>query len=160
LTFFVIADGTAFIYLFVEALVDGYAYDHFDLYAYLTMVISISYFLTARSFEGTWNKELVKVLYFFGSFGFLSAAFSQVFDSVFWSLAYFIVTIGGVYLSIYLKSRLILAMSTFFLIIHVGYITGKYFADSLGWPISLIFLGFLFIGLGYGSVNIGKKYIN
>jgi len=58
-----------------------------------------------------------------------------------------------------MRSRSILVMSTLFLIAHVSYITGEYFADSLGWPISLVILGFVFIGLGYVSISVNKKYI-
>ena len=159
LTFFAIANGTAFVYLVVEAIVDGPFYGHEDLYAYLTMVIGASYLLLGHSFRDGWNKKLIEVLYFFGITGFLGAAFSQVFDSVPWQMFYFLIVIGGLFLAVYMKNRSILVMSTLFLIAHVSYITSEYFADSLGWPISLVILGFVFIGLGYVSVNINKKYI-
>lgn len=159
LTFFAIANGTAFVYLLVEAIVDGPFYRHEDLYAYLTMVIGASYLLLAHAFRDGWNKKLIGVLYFFGITGFLGAAFSQVFDSVPWQMLYFLIVIGGLFLAVYVRNRSILVMSTLFLIAHVSYITSEYFADSLGWPISLVILGFVFIGLGYVSININKKYI-
>lgn len=159
LTFFAIANGTAFVYLVVSAIVDSPVYRHGDLYAYLTMVIGASYLLLARAFRDGRNKKLIGALYFFGITGFLGAAFSQVFDSVPWQMLYFLIVIGGLFLAVYVRNRSILVMSTLFLIAHVSYITGEYFADSLGWPISLVILGFVFIGLGYISVNINKKYI-
>ena len=159
LTFFAIANGTAFIYLLVEAIVEGPYYKHEDLYAYLTIVIGASYLLLAHAFRDGWNKQLIGALYFFGITGFLGAAFSQVFDSVPWQLLYFLIVLGGLFLSVYMKSRSILVMSTLFLIAHVSYITSEYFANSLGWPISLVILGFVFIGLGYASLAINKKYI-
>ena len=58
-----------------------------------------------------------------------------------------------------MKSKALLLTSTIFLIVHFVYITGRYFADSLGWPISLIVLGLIIIGLGYGSVEVNKKYL-
>ncbi|MCL9971917.1 MAG: DUF2157 domain-containing protein [Candidatus Pacebacteria bacterium] len=159
LTFFSIANGTAFVYLLVAAIIDGPTYFYEDLFTYLTMAMGASYLLLAHSFRGGWNNRLVGFLYFFGSIGFLGAAFSQVFDSVGWQLLYFAIVFGGLALSVYMRSRSILVLSTLFLIAHVSYITGEYFADSLGWPISLVILGFIFIGLGYISVNINKKYI-
>lgn len=159
LTFFAIANGTAFIYLLVEAIVGGPYYRHRDLYAYLTMVVGASYLLFAHAFRDGWNKELIGALYLFGITGFLGAAFSQVFDSVPWQLLYFLIVLGGLFLSVYMRSRSILVMSTLFLITHVSYITREYFANSLGWPISLVILGFVFIGLGYTSLTINKKYI-
>lgn len=159
LTFFAIANGTIFTYLLVESMIDGPSYAHGDLYAYLTMVVGASYLLLAHAFREGWNSELVSVLSFFGSIGLLGAAFSRVFDSVGWQMLYFLVVIGGVFLSVKMKSRGVLIISTLFLIAHVAYITSEYFADSLGWPLALMFLGFVFIGLGYSSVRINKKYI-
>jgi hypothetical protein len=159
LTFFAIANGTAFIFIFVEAMVDGSFYEHGDLYAYLTMVTGASYLLLAHSFRSGWNKILLGALYLFGSGAFLGATFSRVDGSVPWQLAYFPIVLGGLFLSIYMRSRSILIMSTGFLIAHVTFITGEYFADSMGWPISLVILGLVFIGLGYASITINKKFI-
>lgn len=159
LTFFAIANGTAFIYLLVESLIEGPFYKHNDIYAYLTMAIGASYLFLSHAFESSWNKKLIGALYFFGITGILAAAFSQVFDSIPWQIAYVLIVLGGLFLSVYMKSRVILVMSTIFLIAYVSYITGEYFANSLGWPISLVILGFVFIGLGYSSLTINKKYI-
>lgn len=159
LTFFAIGNATVFIYLLVQSIIDESFYMHGDLYAYLTMVIGASYIFLALSFRHGWNKPLVGVLCFFGSAGFLGAAFSRVFDSDPWRMGYFLLVVGGLFLSAYLRSQAILVVSTFFLLAHVSYITSKYFADSIGWPISLVILGFVFIGLGFMSINIGKKYI-
>lgn len=162
LTFFAIANGTATVYLVLNAVVGGPFEGWFgikDIYQYTTMAMGASYLLLAHAFRDGWNKKLIGVLYFFGITGFLGAAFSQVFDSVPWQMLYFILVIGGLALSVYMRSRSILVMSTLFLIAHVSYITSEYFANSLGWPISLVILGFVFIGLGYVSISINKKYI-
>ncbi len=159
LTLFAFANGTAFIYLLVNALIGDDFYNHGDLYAYLTMVIGASYVLFGYAFKNTWNAKLSESLYTLGSLGILGAAYSQVFDSGVWRMMYFFVVLGGIYLSVYIKNRNVLILSTIFLVAHVSYITSKYFADSLGWPLSLILLGMIFIGLGYASININKKYI-
>ncbi len=159
LTFFAIANGTTFIYILIEAIMDGPSYMHGDLYAYLTMAMGISYLLLAHVFRKGWNKGLVSVLSFLGTAGFFGAAFTRVFDSLGWELLFFLLVFGGIFLSIYMKSRLILIVSTLFLLIHIVYITNEHFADSFGWPISLVILGFIFIGLGYASISIGRKYI-
>jgi len=160
LTFFTIANGTAFIYLLFGAIINDLLYrQQEDLYAYLTMIIGVSYLLLGYTFRNGWNKKLIEVLYFLGIIGVLGAAFSQVFDSAFWESLYLFIVLGGLFLSVYMKSRIILVMSTLFLVAYISYITSEYFADSLGWPISLIILGFIFIGLGYASITINKKYI-
>ncbi|PJE50919.1 MAG: hypothetical protein COV29_01405 [Candidatus Yanofskybacteria bacterium CG10_big_fil_rev_8_21_14_0_10_36_16] len=167
LTFFSIANGTAFVYLLVEAITKNSYIDRENLYAYLTMVIGGSYIFLAYSFSKNWNKYLVGILCLVGSFAFLSSAFSRVLDASSrrgigfhpWEILFFFFVFGGMFLSVKMKSGWILGVSTLFLIAHVSYITSEYFADSLGWPISLVILGFVFIGLGYGSVTINKKYI-
>ena len=162
LTFFTIVNATATIYLIINAIVGGPSegwFDIRDVYAYTTMAIGVSYLFLAQSFQDSWNKILISSLYFFGITGFLGVAFSQVFDSGIWQILYFVIVIGGLVLSVIMKSRIILIMSTLFLIAHVSYITSEYFADSIGWPISLVILGFVFIGLGYVSISINKKYI-
>ena len=163
LTFFAIANGTVFVYLLVYSMLGDALYEsmsfYYDVYAYLTMVVGMSYLLMAYTFRGGWNKQLIGLLYSLGSFGFFGAAFSRVFDSEIWQMAFFLIVIGGLFFSVYLRSRIVLATSTIFLIVHVSYITSKYFADSLGWSISLVALGFIFIGLGYVSININKRYI-
>jgi hypothetical protein len=162
LTFFAIANGTLTVYLVLNAIVGG-PFDRWagikDIYQYTTMALGVSYLSLAHAFRGSWNRKLVGFLCFFGSTGFLGASFLQVFDSALWEMLYFIIVIGGIALSVYMRSRSVLVMSTLFLIAHVSYITSEYFANSLGWPISLVVLGFVFIGLGYVSININKKYI-
>lgn len=158
LTLFAIVNGTAALYLAVYA-IDADVSLGEDVYQYLTMMVGLSYLLLGSAFRGGWNKKLISLLYFFGALGLLGASFVQVFDSVFWQMLFFILLIGSAFLAIYLKSRSILVITTFFLIVHTSFITGKYFADSLGWPITLIFLGFAFIGLGYLSIQLNRKYI-
>lgn len=159
LTFFSAANGTAFLYLLFESILPDYYYNRGDFYAYLTMVVGASYLFLAQAFRGGWNDKLVSLFNFIGSAAFLGAAFSRVFDSLGWQLLYFLIVLGGLFLAAHLKSRGILTVSTLFLLAHVSYITSEYFADSLGWPISLVLLGFVFIGLGYSSVVINRKYI-
>src|SRR3989338_6708310 len=115
LTFFAIANGTATIYLVLNAVTGGPFEGWFgikDIYQYLTMAIGASYLLLGYAFRDGWNKKLIGMLYFFGITGFLGATFSQVFDSVLWQMFFFLIVIGGLSLSVYMRSRIILVMST------------------------------------------------
>lgn len=159
LTFLVIINATAFVYTLVEALLGGTFYANGDVYSYLTMIIGVCYMLLAQSFKESWNKVLLEILNFFGAAFLLGAGFTQIYDSLPWILFYLIIIMGTFGVSIYVRSRGILVVSTISLIAYVSYITGKYFADSIGWPISLVILGFMFIALGYISISINNKYI-
>lgn len=162
LTFFAIANGTTFLYLLVEAMIFGPAGRHGDVYAYLTMIVGLSYLLLAYAFRSGWNKPLVGPLNFLGSVGFFVAAFNRVIEvQNFWEFFFFLLAIGGLYLAVYIiRSRAILLVSTLFLIAHFIYITNEYFGDSVSWPILLVILGFILIGLGYFSISLSRKYLS
>jgi len=151
-----ILNATALIYTIIQV-ISGSMFD--DVYIYLNIVMGISYLLLAHSFKDGWNSRLCEILNFFGTLGILGSAFSKIFNSVEWQFVFFVFVIGGFVLSVVVKSRVVLVLSTLFLISYVSYITGKYFADSIGWPVSLVILGFIFIALGYASITINKKYI-
>lgn len=161
LTFFAIVNGTIATYLLSGALLDPLLdYREMEtLFQYLTMALGGSYLFLAQRFQGGWNKRLVGVLRFFGITGLLGAAFSQVFDSTLWEMLYFLLIFGSLLLSVHIRSRSVLIMSTLFLLVHIAYITSEYFADSIGWPIALVILGLIFIGLGYASLTIHNTYI-
>ncbi len=160
LTFFTIANITAFVFLLVEALIPGYSYQHENLYTYLTMAVGISYLLLAKAFSASWNKSLTPVLNFFGSAGFFVAAFTKVDHSAPWQILFFILAVLGLGLAVKIKSRGILLVSTVAFIGHFVFITNEYFANSVSWPILLVVLGFFIIGMGYLSLSLNKKYIN
>jgi hypothetical protein len=159
LTLLTIINGTAFIYVFVETLIGGSFYQNGEIYSYLTMVIGVVYLLLSHEFRDGWNNKLVLLLDFFGIMGLLGAGFSRIYGSPAWQLFYLVLIAGGFMYSIYSRSRSVLIVSTLFLLGYISYITSEYFADSIGWPMALVILGFLFIGLGYISININKKYI-
>lgn len=66
---------------------------------------------------------------------------------------------AGFYFSIYVKSRAVLVFSALALMGYIFNMTGLYFADSIGWSLSLILIGFALIGVGYGSVYLSRTYI-
>lgn len=166
LTLFSIFYGTSTSYLILTAVGFGNSFsnipmDGFDnLYYYLTVAIGTSYLFLAHSFASTWNKRLVNFLRFFGVLGILWSTFQlQDYDSLLSILSYSLVVAGLFFLAAYMKSRLILILSSLFLITHIWNITGRYFADSIGWPLTLIIMGLIVIGIGFISVTINKKYI-
>ena len=166
LTLFSIFYGTSTSYLILTAVGFGNSFSNIpmdnlsDLYHYLTIAIGTSYLFLAHSFASTWNKRLVNFLRFFGVLGILWSTFLlQDYDSIFSILTYSLIIAGLFFLAGYMKSRLILILSSLFLIAHIWNLTRKYFADSISWPLMLIIMGLIVIGIGFISVTINKKYI-
>jgi len=160
LTFFAISDTTIVAYALVSALIQNSRYIADDVFALITMSLGIGYFFLGRAYIGTWNKKLVSYLYLAGSLAFFIAGFNRIYDyGLVWELLYLVFACVGVGIALSVKSRILLFVSTGALIGYFVYMTNEYFADSLGWPISLVLLGFVLIGLGYASVTLGKKYI-
>ena len=62
-----------------------------------------------------------------------------------------------VYLSITVASRTLLLVSVLGLFFYMGYFANEYFADILGWPVSLILLGIAMMGLSAYAVKLGRK---
>jgi hypothetical protein len=62
-------------------------------------------------------------------------------------------------MSIFMKSRAYLVFGGVFFLISIITLTGKYFATSLGWPITLVIIGFFLIFIGFCTVRIKIKYL-
>lgn len=157
LNFFAFINGTAFAYLLTDSLLPDANGAIFD---YLTMCLGASYILFAHQLRQGWNERLIPLLLFFGTFGFYGAAFSQIRDTPVMELVYPFLAFGGLVLAAsVIKSRIMLVLSAFAIIAYIAYFTAEYFADSLGWPISLILLGFVIIGIGFLSISLNRKYL-
>ena len=160
LTVFAYLNATAFIYALTAELLKGSAYPKVDdVYTWLTMAVGASYLLSASAFRDGWNRPLAWVWSLLGSLAFFGAAISQVGDSGPWQAAYFFLLAGGLAASVHFQSRTLLGVVTAFVLGYVSILTSEYFADSIGWPLALVLLGFAFIGLGYGSVSLGRTYV-
>lgn len=157
LSLFTFLNGTAFAYLLTDSLLPDANRAIFD---YLTMCLGASYLLFAHQLRQGWNERLSPLLLSFGTLGFYGAAFSQLRDTIIVEILYPLLAFGGLVLATsIIKSRIMLVLCAFAIIAYIAYFTAEYFADSLGWPISLILLGFVIIGIGYLSISLNRKYL-
>ena len=130
------------------------------VWAYWAMALGAGHALLAFSFKDSRLQKLVSPLELLGAGAVLSSGFALTFiDETPWAAIYALLVTGIIYLSIYLKSRVMLFLGSLALMAYLIRITFDYFADSLGWPIALIIIGFFVIGIGYASVLINNRYI-
>ncbi len=96
--------------------------------------------------------------YFVGATAMLGGLFSLLKDSSV-EILMLAASCAVVVLSIWVKSRLLLLVGAVAILSYVIYYTAEHFADVIGWPIALILLGLLLIGLSAVAFRINRKYI-
>ncbi len=139
----------------------------FDFTKWATIVLGIAYLLIAYSLRSVLKATDTKddsektaiqhVLYGLGTVAILGAAMflGGIFDLIVIALIF-----AAFYGSVYLKSRAMLIFAAMFLVAHIIKLTAEYFIDSIGWPIALIIVGFLVIGIGYMTFYLNKKFMS
>jgi hypothetical protein len=89
---------------------------------------------------------------------FLYGFFDAVEDSPI-EVLFLAVASGVVYVSVLLHSRTLLTVATLAILAYTGYFTSEHFADSIGWPISLVAFGLFMIGLSALALRIDRDYV-
>lgn len=136
----------------------------YNYFAYRVLIagfvyLVIGYIYRENNFRSSlvWFLNLVGLGMFLGASMYLGGFKPQ--QNLFWELLFPFLSFGAIYFSMILKSRVYLIIGTLFLMGYFSKITAEYFSDSLGWPITLIIIGLLMIGIGYWSVQINRKYL-
>jgi hypothetical protein len=140
LTFFTIAHATAFLYACTAASTEGLT-DTNTIFELLTILIGGAYLMLARAVIHTQDSMLVRPLVGFGTLGVLGALFALMTEYAALEIVYPFAVLGMYYLGIMWERRTMLILGSLFFIGYISYITAQYFADSIGWPLALIFLG-------------------
>jgi hypothetical protein len=94
--------------------------------------------------------------YFFGSI----LAYGGLFDLVHNTpveLLYLAVTASMLYACVVLQSRALLFTTVIAMLGFIGFYTAKHFANSLGWPITLVLTGVAFLGVGTIAIRVKRR---
>lgn len=130
-----------------------------DFYSYMFMVYGATILALSSILSpvAPVKRPLNAILVFVGTVSVLGATFAL---EDFWRFACLPVIAFFFYLSIVMHKRIILVLSSIALMGYLGRLTAEYFSNSLGWPITLMLLGLLLIGVGYATFSFGKKYVS
>lgn len=135
----------------------------FKLNEYRVLLTGITYMLLGYFFSNREEKGLSGRLYELGVFGFLGAAMAlggwKPNQNMIWELLFPGLVFGVIFLSVKLKAPGFLSFATLFLMAYILKITSEYFADSLGWPLTLVISGLLLIVTGFISLRIHNQYL-
>jgi hypothetical protein len=148
---------TSYIFMSLGGLADG------NWFAYRTLVLGLSYLFLAFHLSHGSRKSLVNWLNVAGLAAFLGSVLVlggySPSQNAFWEIIFPGLVFAVILLSVYLKNNVYLIMGAVFLMIYILKITGEYFSQGLGWPVSLIVAGLLLIGVGFLTVRLKKKYL-
>ena len=129
-------------------------------FEYRILAVGLAFMVLGWAFSGTERDGLTGPLYAFGSAAFLGSALAlggwKPSQNVFWELAFPGLAFIVLYLSVALKSKALLTFGSLGLGAYLAKITGEYFSDSMGWPLALILLGFLLMGVGYLTFRLKR----
>jgi uncharacterized membrane protein len=133
-----------------------------------TIVLGIAYLFIAYGYtrsvqaknleEGKEERAVSGLLYGAGALAIMGAGIATD-DKSLWDLLMIPLIFGAFYLSVFVKSRLVLFLAGLFLIIHAIKLTIVYFSDSLSWALALVLCGFMVIAIGYLTYYVHRKYI-
>ncbi|MFH1159024.1 MAG: DUF2157 domain-containing protein [Pseudomonadota bacterium] len=121
-------------------------------------VIGTSLLCIAYAANNSRHAAISPFWYFVGSGILLSSVFDAVEHTSF-ELSFLGLTAFMIYLSVTARSRTLLLVSTLAMICYIGYFSAEHFADTLGWPLTLVIGGLVLIGISSAAVRINNKYI-
>jgi len=162
--FLSIAYGSFAMMLLTNGLV-GYSpiFDATNFDAYRFSALGISWVLLGIGLRKHTAETLIGFLYAIGSIAFLAGTFAlggwKPEQSVFWEIVYPGLVAGTFFAALGLGSRSMLVFASIALVGFVAKITSEYFSQSIGWALSLVIIGIVFIVVGYATYYFQEKYI-
>jgi hypothetical protein len=131
-----------------------------EFFEYRILTAGLAFMVLGWAFSGTERDGLSGPLYAFGSLAFLGSALAlggwKPSQSTFWELVFPGLAFGVLYLSVHVRSKALLTFGSLFLGAYLAKITGEYFSDSMGWPLALIVLGLLLMGVGFLTYRLKR----
>jgi hypothetical protein len=94
--------------------------------------------------------------YFVGSIMAYSGLFDLVHNTPV-ELAYLAITASMLYACVVLQSRALLFTTVIAMLGFIGFYTAKHFANSLGWPVTLVLMGVAFLGVGTIAIKLRRR---
>jgi len=121
------------------------------------LIIGVSVILTAYGLHKSERyPRLIALGYFFGSLLAYAGLFDLVQNTAV-ELIYLAVTASALYACVVLESRALLLTTVIAMLGFIGYYSAEHFANSLGWPITLVLMGLAFLGVGAIALKVKRR---
>jgi hypothetical protein len=122
-----------------------------------SLITGVCVMLTAYGLqkEGLYQR-LVGLGYFIGSIMTYSGLFDLV-QNTSVELLYLAVTASILYACVVLQSQALLLTTVIAMLAFIGYYSAEYFANSLGWPVTLVLMGVAFLSVGTIAIKVKQR---
>ena len=122
-----------------------------------SLVIGVCVILTAYGLHKAQRySRLTGLGYFIGAIMAYSGLFDLVHDTPV-ELLYLAVTASMLYACVVLQSRALLFTTVIAMLGFIGFYSAKHFANSLGWPVTLVLMGVAFLGVGTIAIKVRQR---
>ncbi len=121
-------------------------------------IVGISLMCIAYALNQSRHLAIAPFWYFVGAIILMWSVFEAVENTPF-ELVYLGLSALLIFLSTYVRSRILLIVGTLSMLVYIGYYTAKHFANTVGWPIALVMIGVALIALSSLAVRLNSKYI-
>jgi len=129
----------------------------FTAFNWASLIIGVCVMLTAYGFQKAARyPRLSGLVYFIGSIMAYSGLFDLV-QNTSVELLYLAVTASILYACVVLQSRTLLLTTVIAMLAFIGYYSAEHFANSLGWPVTLILMGVAFLGVGTLAIKVKQR---
>lgn len=125
-------------------------------YNWVELICGVSLVALSYGIQRTAYNRICGFGYFFGSISLLWMSFDFLRNTYF-EIVYIGIACFMLYVSTIVRSRSILATSTIAMFLYLSYFTSKHFLNSIGWPLSLVLLGFIFFGISGLALKVNKN---
>ncbi|MEM7182539.1 MAG: hypothetical protein AAF518_16620 [Spirochaetota bacterium] len=121
------------------------------------VIVGVSLMLTAFGLQQSRRyPRLISMGFLGGSVLLYSALFALIENSPY-EILFIGLTVSMLYACIVFRSKALLFSTVAAMLSFIAYYSAEHFADSLGWPLTLILLGIIFLGVGALALNVKKQ---
>lgn len=135
----------------------------FDLLAryiaanWASLIIGMCLMLTAYGLHKSDRyPRLIGLGYLAGSIMLYTGLFDLV-ENTSIELIFLAVTAALLYVCVVLQSKALLLTTVLAMLSYIGYFSAEHFADSLGWPVTLVLMGIAFMGVGTIAIKLKRQ---
>ncbi len=122
-----------------------------------SLIVGVGVMFTAYGLQKADRySRLAGLGYFIGSIMAYGGLFDLLHDKPI-ELLYLAVTASMLYACVALQTRALLFTTVVAMLGYIGYYTAKHFANSLGWPVTLVLMGVAFLGVGTLAIRVRRR---